>query len=214
MLNRLFGLSGLALALSLIVPAAQQARSRSLPEAMFSFPETNLVSDFAALTPESVLLSPIPEPAQAWVNPSVADTALAMAPPPQTEEVRLEIHLGQREVWVYQGTTITKRYPIGIGRAGWETPTGTFQVRQMRENPTWISPFTNERIPSGDARNPLGTRWIGFWTDGNNWIGFHGTRNPSTVGRNASHGCIHMHSTDLEDLYRQVKLGTSVTVVQ
>jgi lipoprotein-anchoring transpeptidase ErfK/SrfK len=131
-----------------------------------------------------------------------------------TQETSLEISLSRREVTLYHGSSAVKRYPIGIGRAGWETPLGTFEVQQMREDPVWIHPFTDERIPSGDDRNPLGTRWIGFWTDGRLWVGFHGTSDPSSVGTAASHGCIRMHNADVEELFAQVEIGTPVTVVR
>ncbi|NJO40862.1 MAG: L,D-transpeptidase [Cyanobacteria bacterium CRU_2_1] len=137
---------------------------------------------------------------------------LAIAAEPA--DVHLEINLEQREVSVYRGDVKIKSYPIGIGRAGWETPIGTFEVNQMRENPTWISPFTGERIPGGDPRNPLGNYWIGFWTDGYYSVGFHGTPDSGTIGNAESHGCIHMYDQDLEELYQQVNIGTPVTVIQ
>ncbi|WP_081972592.1 L,D-transpeptidase [Leptolyngbya sp. KIOST-1] len=214
MLNRFINLTGLALVLSLTVPAAHQARSSYWPNAAGNTaPASEVTREFSALLPQTAALlgeSSQSLTAETTIAPP-AESTQAFAPAP--ENVRLEIHLRRREVLVYQGATVASRYPVGIGRVGWETPTGTFRVRQMREHPTWISPFNGQRIPGGDARNPLGTRWIGFWTDGNNWIGFHGTRNPATVGRNSSHGCLHMHRADLEDLYRQVRLGTPVTVL-
>ncbi|HZG41248.1 MAG TPA: L,D-transpeptidase [Nodosilinea sp.] len=227
MLNRFISLAGLALAISLSVPAAQQARSGYLPDtATPPVPETELVSELSTPAPQDgPVFPPLLDNSAQAAGAEPATTALAAAPQaettatvlaaaPQTETIRLVIHLSRHEVLVHQGEKTIKRYPIGVGRAGWETPVGTFQVQQMRENPIWISPFTGERILGGDARNPLGTRWIGFWTDGNNWIGFHGTRNPATIGKNASHGCIHMNTADLEELYRQVNFDTSVTVVQ
>jgi lipoprotein-anchoring transpeptidase ErfK/SrfK len=139
--------------------------------------------------------------------------SLAQAARAAEEEMRLEISLSQRRVTLYRGTSSIKTYPIAIGRAGWETPTGTFAVRQMQENPVWIHPFTNERISNRDPRNPLGSRWIGFWTDGHNWIGFHGTTDTASVGRAVSHGCIRMHNADIEALFSQIDIGTPVTVV-
>jgi lipoprotein-anchoring transpeptidase ErfK/SrfK len=148
-------------------------------------------------------------------------TAQAIAPQPilqskalsNTSITRLEIHLSRRQAVLYQGDVVMKRYPIGTGRRGWETPVGTFQVKQMKRNPTWISPFTNERIAANDPRNPLRGYWIGFWTNGTNWIGFHGTVDAGTVGKAASHGCIHMYDRDLKDLFSQVGLGTQVKVL-
>jgi lipoprotein-anchoring transpeptidase ErfK/SrfK len=217
MLNRLISLTGLALVVTLVVPSAQQARSGHLPPQrinplLSSAPQLEPV--VAAVSPAAAVpLAEIPAaiPSGLPIGTALDPSQVALAPPAQ--EVRVEIHLRRREALVYQGSSVVKRYPIGVGRPGWETPTGTFQVSQMRENPTWISPFNGQRIPGGHARNPLGTRWIGFWTDGHNWIGFHGTLNSSTVGRNVSHGCLHMHKADLEDLYRRVTLGTLVTVL-
>ncbi|UBF25811.1 L,D-transpeptidase [Kovacikia minuta CCNUW1] len=87
-------------------------------------------------------------------------------------------------------------------------------VQKIRD-PIWIHPLQKGVvIPGGDPENPLGRYWIGFWTDGKNWIGFHGTPNPKSVGRPASHGCVRMYNKDIEDLFKQVSLGTVVKVVQ
>jgi lipoprotein-anchoring transpeptidase ErfK/SrfK len=150
-----------------------------------------------------------------------ATTAQGVAPQPilqsktvsTTSMPRLEIHLSRRQAVLYQGDVPIKRYPIGTGRRGWETPVGTFRVRQMKRNPNWISPFTNERIAAHDPRNPLRGYWIGFWTNGTNWIGFHGTLDAATVGKAKSHGCIHMYDSDLQDLFSQVSIGTQVRVL-
>lgn len=130
------------------------------------------------------------------------------------EPIRLEISLSRRQVTVYQGNTSVKNYPIAIGRSGWETPAGNFQVLEMLKNPTWIHPLTGKSIQGGSPENPLGHYWIGFWTDGKNWVGFHGTPDPSSVGKAASHGCIRMYNKDVEELFQSVHVGTPVTVVK
>ncbi len=133
----------------------------------------------------------------------------------QPDSLRLEIKLSQRRVTLYRGDTVVKRYPIAVGRPGWETPTGTFKVLQKLKNPSWIHPLKKGvSIPGGDPENPLGKHWIGFWTDGKNWIGFHGTPNPGSVGTAASHGCIRMYNKDIEELFQKVSLGTVVSVVR
>jgi lipoprotein-anchoring transpeptidase ErfK/SrfK len=124
----------------------------------------------------------------------------------------LKINLRQRKVTVYQGKNLIKSYPIAVGKKGWETPVGSFRVRDMLVNPTWIHPKTGKSIPGGDAKNPLGNYWIGFWTNGKDWVGFHGTPNPETVGTSASHGCIRMYNQDVEELFKLVNIGTPVTV--
>lgn len=131
--------------------------------------------------------------------------------PAMPQEVRLVVKLGERQVHVYRGDAIQASYPIAIGKAGWETPTGTFKVMQMMQNPAWTHPMTREVFaPGGD--NPLGDRWIAFWTNGNLSIGFHGTPDRGSVGQPASHGCLRMLNEDIHALYEWVKLGTTVTV--
>jgi lipoprotein-anchoring transpeptidase ErfK/SrfK len=131
--------------------------------------------------------------------------------PEAAPEVRLVIRLNERRVYVYQDEQVYTSYPIAVGRAGWETPTGEYAVLNMVRNPGWQNPFTGEIIPPGPD-NPLGERWIGFWTDGQNFIGFHGTPNAQSVGRAASHGCIRMYNRDVQELFEMVALGTPVTV--
>lgn len=126
-------------------------------------------------------------------------------------EIRLVIKLRERRVYVYRGDRIEKSFPIAIGRRGWETPTGNFKVLHMERDPIWEHPLNGQVIPPG-PNNPLGARWIGFWTDGRNYIGFHGTPNERLVGQAVSHGCIRMRNRDVEALYEMVKVGTPVTV--
>ncbi|MBC1222139.1 L,D-transpeptidase [Nostoc sp. UCD121] len=130
------------------------------------------------------------------------------------QPLHLEISIRNRRVTLYRGKTRIKSYPIAVGRQGWDSPIGTFRVRTMLENPTWINPFTGKAIAGGDPENPLGKYWIGFWTNGKNWVGFHGTPNPDSVGKAASHGCIRMYNNDVKELFDQVSLGTPVTVVR
>lgn len=142
----------------------------------------------------------------------------ALQPPTQTatatttQPLRLEIRLSQRRVTLYQGDTKVKSYPIAVGRPGWETPKGSYKVQQKIQKPTWIHPLTGEVIKGGDPENPLGNFWIGFWTDGKDWIGFHGTPTPKSVGTAASHGCIRMYNKDVAELFSKIPLGTEVTV--
>jgi lipoprotein-anchoring transpeptidase ErfK/SrfK len=132
-------------------------------------------------------------------------------PTPNERAIQLVIRLSERRVYVYDREQVITSYPIAIGRSGWETPTGEFEVIQMLSNPTWEHPFTGELVPPG-AGNPLGSRWIGFWTDGTNYIGFHGTPDAETVGQAASHGCIRMYDQDVQALFEIVQMGTPVVV--
>lgn len=103
-----------------------------------------------------------------------------------------------------------KVYRVGLGRDN-GTPVGSFLVSSKLVNPVWYS--ESGRIPYGDPRNVLGSRWIGF----SGRIGIHGTRKSeeSTIGKDLSDGCIRMLDRDVQELYGFLVEGKSkITVVE
>ena len=131
---------------------------------------------------------------------------------PIAEEIHLVVRLGEKRVYVYQGKNSIKSYPIAVGKPGYETPQGSFNIFSRQIDPTFKNFKTGAIIPPG-KNNPLGNRWIGVWSDGKTQIGFHGTNTPKSIGRAVSHGCIRMHNKDVMALYEKVKIGTLVQIV-
>lgn len=162
------------------------------------------------VAPEAEVLS---EPVLSEPVLSAPDEAIEAVPEANAaeQEVRLRLSLSDRKVYVYRGDTLEASYPVAIGRPGWETPTGEFEVFSQVVDPGWTNPITEEVVAPG-PNNPLGDRWIAFWTDGLNSIGFHGTPDRDSVGQAASHGCIRMYNEDVRELYEMVALGTTVVV--
>jgi L,D-transpeptidase ErfK/SrfK len=126
-------------------------------------------------------------------------------------DTRLTVDLSDRVVYVHHKDQLTASYRLAIGQPHWETPSGTFRVRQMVKNPTWQHPLTDEVFPPGDA-NPLGDRWVGFAADEQMKLGFHGTKDEHLIGKAVSHGCLRMRNRDVRSLFDQVSIGTEVTV--
>lgn len=108
------------------------------------------------------------------------------------------VELSQFELVVLLHGRFIKRYPIGIGKNN-SSPTGLFRVVQKVVNPTWY-PAEGGVYPPDDPRNPLGTRWIGIGGS----YGIHGTREPDSIGRPSSRGCIRMRNEDVEEVYDMV----------
>ena len=126
---------------------------------------------------------------------------------------RIVVNLTARQVELYNGATLVKAYDAAIGQDEWQTPTGSFTVLQMQENPAWEHPITGEVFETGPD-NPLGTHWIGFWQSDGTQIGFHGTNQEALIGQAVSHGCVRMRNQDIADLYRYVTVGVPVEVRQ
>jgi len=123
------------------------------------------------------------------------------------------IHRGSNRMSVYNGTRLSRTFPVATGQAVYPTPLGNWHVVDMQRNPWWRPPDSPwakglKPIPPGPG-NPLGTRWMGLSAPG---VGIHGTPDDASIGYSASHGCIRMHIPDAEWLFHHVNLGTPVVV--
>lgn len=143
--------------------------------------------------------------------PTQTPRTVQPSPVSPVEDTWLKIKLKERRVYVYQDNKVKTSFQIAIGKPGWETPPGRFKVIQMVKDPAWQHPWNGKIFPPG-PQNPLGVRWIGFWTDGKNTIGFHGTPNERVMGQAVSHGCVRMRNRDVVALFELVQVGTTVVV--
>ncbi len=117
------------------------------------------------------------------------------------------------------GVVIT--HPLGIGRQGWATPYTDTKIIQKKTNPYWYPPPSirkehaeqgaplPERVEPGPD-NPLGHYAMRL---GLPEYLIHGTNKPFGIGMRVSHGCIRLYPEDIESLFRQVKLGTPVHII-
>lgn len=108
----------------------------------------------------------------------------------------------------------TRRWLVASGAPEFATPSGKFVVVEKVPHPTWLPPKSDwakdaKPVPAGPD-NPLGTRWIGLDWGG---VGIHGTNAPWTVGTASSHGCLRMVSSQVEELFTLVEVGTPVTIL-
>lgn len=162
-------------------------------------------------TPTNTASNSAPKPAA--TKPDAKPTTTAATSENKALASRLVLDLSDRKVYVYKDDSVIATYPVAVGKKGWETPTGKFQVIQMSENPIWENPWNGKKVPAS-LNGPIGVRWIGFWTDGKNTIGFHGTpvKHEKFLGQAVSHGCVRMKNPDVVSLFAIVKPGTPVIV--
>jgi hypothetical protein len=128
----------------------------------------------------------------------------------------LVVDLSDLELTLYQGLRKMKAYQVAAGSAQYPTPTGEWTIWDKRENPVWINPAPDgwgaslpDMIPGGPS-NPLGTRALYLDAPG---IRIHGTSASYSIGSYASHGCVRMFMSDVEELYEIVPIGTTVHIV-
>jgi lipoprotein-anchoring transpeptidase ErfK/SrfK len=198
----------LAMAIS-ILPAIVADRSTAEPASHNSQPTATTAAKVSISTNHNSIVSKN-NPTSA-VNPAATQVAAKSLPP--IADVNLIIRLKERKVYVYKGSQIVATYPVAIGKKDRETPTGEWQVMETIVNPGWTN-FNTGKMMSPGKNNPLGSRWIGFWTDGKDTIGLHGTNKPDSIGKAVSNGCVRMYDRDVQALYPLVKVGTIVRVVE
>ncbi|HSK46674.1 MAG TPA: L,D-transpeptidase, partial [Coriobacteriia bacterium] len=130
-------------------------------------------------------------------------------------EKTLLVDLSERRIRLFVNGELEKTYPCAVGTPGYPTPTGKYEIVLKRYLPTWVNPGSDwgkdmpASIPPGPG-NPLGTRALNIDAPG---IRFHGTENIASVGTAASHGCMRMYRSDIEDLYERVDVGNKVFIV-
>lgn len=112
-------------------------------------------------------------------------------------------------------------FAIGIGREGWETPTGDYGISEKKVNPSWFPPVSilEEHAAKGDPLprvvppgpdNPLGGYALRLSVP--SYL-IHGTNKPYGVGMQVSHGCVRLYPEDIESLFSRVDVGASVRIV-
>jgi lipoprotein-anchoring transpeptidase ErfK/SrfK len=126
------------------------------------------------------------------------------------------IDRAQNRLWLFkQNNEVWREFAVATGQAIYPTPAGRFDIVVKQVDPWWYPPTQDawaaglSPVPPGPS-NPLGTRWMGLSAAG---IGIHGTDEPSSIGWNASHGCIRMQVPDAEWLFGHVRIGTTVFIV-
>jgi lipoprotein-anchoring transpeptidase ErfK/SrfK len=132
-------------------------------------------------------------------------TAEAMAQDNQARPVRrIVVSIADRKLAVMESDRVIKIFPTAVGAPASPSPMGVYKIVTTIPDPTWYG----KGIVIGPGKaNPLGTRWLGLSLKG---YGIHGTNNPASIGRNASHGCVRMRNRDVEELFGMVGVGDQV----
>ena len=114
------------------------------------------------------------------------------------------------------GKTV-QTYPLGTGAEAGMTPRGTTKVVGKVVNPVWYVPksIRKEQPDLPGMVRPGPDNPLGEYAFRLGWPSYliHGTNKPYGIGRNVSHGCIHLYPEDIKTLFGEISIGTPVRVV-
>jgi lipoprotein-anchoring transpeptidase ErfK/SrfK len=146
-----------------------------------------------------VQLPVLPNGQTGWVR--------AWAVQPFRVRSRITVDLSQRRLRVYRSGRVVVDTRVAVGTSATPTPPGHY--------------FVNERYVLPDASGPFGPSALGIsahsdvlqhvWVE-DGPIGIHGTNEPWSIGRAASHGCIRVANDEMRRIFRLAPAGTPVVV--
>jgi len=140
-----------------------------------------------------------PNGAVGWVR----DTDVTL----QVDPYALRASLRGRTLAVYDEGRRVQVFPIGIGRPSAPTPTGSFFVTELLEAANPNGPYG----PYAYGTSAFSDVYSEF-EGGPGQIGVHGTSDPSSIGRNVSHGCLRLRTRDISWLAHHVPAGTPLVI--
>ncbi len=145
-----------------------------------------------------VLLPVRPNGATGWVQASAVTVVRA--------PYRLQMSTARNELRLFEGDELVRTMPAASGTGETPTPLGRFYLTELLE-------------PTNPGFGPYAYGTSGFsevltsYGGGPGQVGLHGTDDPDSVGRSASHGCIRLSDEDITYLAEHLPLGTPVDIV-
>ena len=148
-------------------------------------------------------------------------TDLSGAKPIRGKLKRIIVDKGKSQILGFDATNnVVIPVPATIGSRELPSPSGTYKVRGVAWNPIYYyDPQKNFvqgdnkvklKLPPG-PNNPVGLVFIALTKP---TYGLHGTPDPSTIDKTASHGCVRMTNWDAIAMAHLVQRGIEVKFIE
>jgi lipoprotein-anchoring transpeptidase ErfK/SrfK len=116
--------------------------------------------------------------------------------------IRLAADLSSRTLTVVGQNGAIRTFNVAIGAPSYPTPTGTYKIRKIVWNPSWVPPDSKwakgkTAKGPGEKGNPMKVAKI-FFKEPDFYI--HGTGQINSLGTADSHGCLRMHPDEVAEL--------------
>jgi lipoprotein-anchoring transpeptidase ErfK/SrfK len=131
-------------------------------------------------------------------------------------DTRIVVNAPAYRMDVFENGQLVKSYRVGIGYPEFPLPTGLRRANTIIFNPTWTPPDepwvesptskvkVGEKVDAGSPLNPLGLIKIPIGSPSL----IHGGKSAAKLGTFASHGCVGLTNTQVQDVARvMAKIG-------
>src|SRR5437762_3969655 len=139
-------------------------------------------------------------------------------PNPAFTNRKVYVDTKERFLLIYDNDQLVAEFPITPGSTTLPAPIGVWKILGIATLPVFrhdegvlqhgVKSETAFHLPPG-PRNPVGILWAGL---NKPHVGIHGTNNPETIGRAASHGCIRTANWDAARVKELVTVGNMVSI--
>jgi lipoprotein-anchoring transpeptidase ErfK/SrfK len=146
-----------------------------------------------------VLLPLRPNSSVGWIRRSDVDVTASA--------YRVEIDRGAHRIQVFDGEQMMVDDAVAVGKPSTPTPAGQFFTTELLQpsNPGGAyGPYAFTLSAYSDVFQTFGS--------GDGAVGIHGTNEQSSIGRDASHGCVRLHNDTVRFLATFLPLGTPVFI--
>lgn len=146
------------------------------------------------------------------------------------EGVVITVDVATNQAYLFENGALVKKSKAATGsdkilrqgRKVWwfRTPRGRHQVVRKITDPVWTKPdwaFVEEgksippaNHPSRQQKGKMGK----YALDLGEGILLHGTDDPASIGRKASHGCVRLPKEMLAEIYQRAAVGTEVWIFE
>jgi lipoprotein-anchoring transpeptidase ErfK/SrfK len=125
-----------------------------------------------------------------------------------SHQYKVKVEVGAHHLTVTNAGSVVLDTPVGIGTTDTPTPGGVFYIKELLKVPDPNGPYGPYAYGLSGFSDVL-TSFAG----GSGVIGIHGTNDPSTIGKDVSHGCIRMSNENITTLAGILPVGTPVEIL-
>jgi lipoprotein-anchoring transpeptidase ErfK/SrfK len=146
-----------------------------------------------------VLLPTRPNGSLGWVHDTDATTS--------RHDFRIQVQLHSHQLTVYKANQVVVQTLIADGASATPTPVGRFYTTELLKTPNpdgAYGPYAYGLSGHSEVLTSFGA--------GDGEIGLHGTNESSSIGHDASHGCIRVANAVITQLASMLPVGVPVDV--